>query len=100
LRHHLAHSELVISLSVLRSQDFLASVRRRNQALITGLVFRRSLADRRDEWHRVRSMNALRQLRRDADLTQHDFAELLDVPVNTFRMWDSGLRPVPARMLL
>jgi hypothetical protein len=23
-------------------------------------------------------------------------AKLLDVPVNTFRMWDSGLRPVPA----
>jgi DNA-binding transcriptional regulator YiaG len=68
--------------------------------VITGLVFRRSLADRRDEWPGVRSMNALRQLRRDADLTQHAFAELLDVPVNTFRMWDSGLRPVPARMLL
>ena len=27
-------------------------------------------------------------------------AKLLDVPVNTFRMWDSGLRPVPVPMLL
>lgn len=45
-------------------------------------------------------MNALRHLRRDADLSQRDLAGLLDVPLNTFRMWDSGLRPVPARMRL
>jgi len=45
-------------------------------------------------------MNELRQLRRHADLSQRDFAGLLDVPLNTFRMWDSGLRPVPAPMLL
>jgi DNA-binding transcriptional regulator YiaG len=45
-------------------------------------------------------MSELRQLRRDADLSQRDFADLLDVPLNTFRMWDSGLRPTPARMLL
>ena len=38
-------------------------------------------------------MNELRQLRRHADLSQRDFAGLLDVPLNTFRMWDSGLRP-------
>ena len=44
-------------------------------------------------------MNALRHWRRDADLSQQDFAELLDVPLNTFRMWDSGLRPVPTRIL-
>jgi DNA-binding transcriptional regulator YiaG len=66
--------------------------------VITGPVIRRSLADRRGKWHRVRMMNPLRQLRRDANLTQHDFAELLGV--NTFRMWDSGLRPAPARLLL
>ena len=45
-------------------------------------------------------MNALRQWRRDADLSQRDLAGLLDVPLNTLRMWDSGLRPVPARILL
>jgi len=45
-------------------------------------------------------MNELRELRRQADLSQRDFAGLLDVRLNTFRMWDSGLRPVPAHMLL
>jgi transcriptional regulator with XRE-family HTH domain len=45
-------------------------------------------------------MNELRELRRDADLSQRKLAELLSVPVNTLRMWDSGLRPVPAHMLL
>jgi transcriptional regulator with XRE-family HTH domain len=45
-------------------------------------------------------MNELRELRRDADLTQRDLAALLGVPVNTLRMWDSGLRPVPPHMLL
>ncbi len=45
-------------------------------------------------------MNELRQLRRHADLSQRHLAGLLDVPVNTFRMWDSGLRPVPAPTLL
>ena len=60
--------------------------------VITGLVRRRSLYDRRGRWHRVLSMNELRRLRRQADLSQRDFAGLLDVPVNTFRMWDSGMR--------
>ena len=45
-------------------------------------------------------MNELRQLRRHENLSQRDFAGLLDVPVNTLRMWDSGMRPVPAPMLL
>ena len=45
-------------------------------------------------------MNALRRLRRDADLSQREFAELLGVSVNTFRMWDSGLRPTSARSLV
>ena len=43
-------------------------------------------------------MNELRELRRDADLSQRKLAELLSVPVNTLRMWDSGLRPVPFKM--
>jgi transcriptional regulator with XRE-family HTH domain len=67
--------------------------------LITGLVCRRSLYVLRSEWHCV-SVNELRELRRQMDLSQRDFAGLLDVPLNTFRMWDSGMRPVPAPMLL
>jgi len=34
----------------------------------------------------------LRALRREVDLSQQQFAALLGVPLNTFRMWDSGLR--------
>lgn len=34
-------------------------------------------------------------MRRGANLSQQEFARLLGVPVNTFRMWDSGLRPAP-----
>lgn len=34
-------------------------------------------------------------MRRPADLSQQEFAALMHVPVNTFRMWDSGLRPTP-----
>jgi len=60
----------------------------------SGLVFRRSLYESRSEWHRER-VNALRQLRRDAGLSQQEFAELIAAPLNTFRMWDSGLRAIP-----
>jgi DNA-binding transcriptional regulator YiaG len=38
----------------------------------------------------------LRQVRCDAALSQRQCAELLHVPVNTLRMWDSGLRRTPA----
>ena len=48
-----------------------------------------------DAWHR-RGVTALRQLRRDAALSQRELANLLEVPVNTIRMWDSGLRIEPA----
>ena len=45
-------------------------------------------------------MPALRELRRAADLSQHECAALIDVlPVNTFRMWDSELRRVPPHVL-
>src|SRR6476661_2865319 len=44
-------------------------------------------------------MTELRELRCAADLSQQDFAALLGVPLNTFRMWDSGLRPPPVNML-
>jgi DNA-binding transcriptional regulator YiaG len=44
-------------------------------------------------------MNALRELRQASDLSQQECAALIDVPVNTFRMWDSGLRPIPLYVL-
>jgi DNA-binding transcriptional regulator YiaG len=44
-------------------------------------------------------MTALRELRRAAALSQREFARLIDVPLNTFRMWDSGLRPAPPHLL-
>jgi DNA-binding transcriptional regulator YiaG len=48
----------------------------------------------------VGPVNAIRELRRHASLSQRALAELLEVPVNTLRMWDSGLRPAPGHMLL
>jgi DNA-binding transcriptional regulator YiaG len=39
-------------------------------------------------------VNELREQRRETGLSQEDFASLLEVPLNTFRMWDSGLRAV------
>jgi DNA-binding transcriptional regulator YiaG len=44
-------------------------------------------------------VNELRRLRRNAGLSQREFAERLDVPLNTFRMWDSGLRRPPAQIV-
>ena len=44
-------------------------------------------------------MTALRELRRALNLSQHAFAAILSVPVNTYRLWDSGLRPVRVAML-
>jgi transcriptional regulator with XRE-family HTH domain len=49
-------------------------------------------------WHRA-PVNELRELPRNANLTQRDLAELLKIPLNTFRMWDSGLRPPPVRIV-
>ncbi len=49
-------------------------------------------------WHRG-PVNALRDLRRTAGLSQRDFAELVGTPLNTFRMWDSGLRSIPSPSL-
>ena len=47
----------------------------------------------------VPNVSALRDLRQEAGLTQREFADLIEVPLNTFRMWDSGLRGVPAHSL-
>ena len=44
-------------------------------------------------------VNELRELRRAADLSQRQLADLLDIPVNTLRMWDSGLRRPPAHVV-
>jgi len=49
-------------------------------------------------WHR-RCVTELRMLRREAGLTQRGFASLLEVPLNSFRMWDSGLRSTPPRVM-
>jgi DNA-binding transcriptional regulator YiaG len=59
----------------------------------------RSLYGSPHKWHRGQAMNALRALRRAADLSQREFAALIDVPLNTFRMWDSGLRPTPSHLI-
>ncbi len=67
--------------------------------LITGHTCRRSLGDGRREWHRVRSMYELRDLRRATGLGQREFAALLCVALETFRTWDSGRRAVPALVL-
>lgn len=67
--------------------------------MITGLECRRSLYVSGGEWQ-CRHVNELRQLRRRGNLSQQAFAALIGVPVNTFRMWDSGLRPVPVHVLL
>ena len=40
------------------------------------------------------AMNALRELRRAANLGQQEFAALLSIPLATFRPWDSGRRVV------
>jgi len=66
--------------------------------VIIGLVFRRSLYVFDHEWHCV-SVNELRELRRDALVTQRELADLLKIPVNTFRMWDSGLRRPSAHIV-
>jgi DNA-binding transcriptional regulator YiaG len=45
-------------------------------------------------------VNELRELRRDAHLTQQELADLLTVPVNTLRMWDSDLRRPPPQVVV
>jgi transcriptional regulator with XRE-family HTH domain len=43
----------------------------------------------------VTNVTELREIRRRANLRQHECAALIGVPLNTFRMWDSGLRTIP-----
>ena len=44
-------------------------------------------------------MNEIRELRRTARLSQRALAEVIGVPVNTFRIWDSLLRRTPVPVL-
>ena len=44
-------------------------------------------------------MSEIRALRRRIDLSQQECAVLLDVPLETFRTWDSGRRSVPVDAL-
>ncbi len=44
-------------------------------------------------------MSEIRQLRRRMGLSQQEYAELLSVPVETLRTWDSGRRAVPVSAL-
>jgi hypothetical protein len=86
--------------SAIRDASFFAARRIvSNRLVITGQVCRRSLYDSPPEWHRVHAVTPLRELRRAVDLSQQAFAALIAVPVNTFRMWDSGLRPTPPHLL-
>jgi DNA-binding transcriptional regulator YiaG len=41
----------------------------------------------------------LRLCRRQIGLSQHELAALLNVPRNSLRMWDSGIRPTPIAVL-
>lgn len=65
--------------------------------MTSGHVCRRSLYVSRDGWQCGR-VNELRELRRSAELSQLQLAEILKVPVNTLRMWDSGIRRTPAQV--
>ena len=66
--------------------------------MVIGPECRGSLYTRCTEWH-CPIVNDLRALRRRTGLSQGAFAELIGVALNSFRMWDSGLRPVPVPML-
>jgi hypothetical protein len=94
---HISRSPFFCAFSALVS--FCAWKVFRARIVITGLVSRRSLYDSPLTWHRVPVVTPLRELRRAADLSQQACAALVDVPLNTFRMWDSGLRRVPPHML-
>ena len=47
----------------------------------------------------VLEMNGLRELRHSVGLLQEEVAALLGVPLETFRTWDSGRRPLPPPIL-
>lgn len=44
-------------------------------------------------------MTELRSYRRQIGLSQAQLADLLGVPLNSLRMWDSGIRPTPVEAL-
>ena len=99
LRHNSANIDLMdFPEQFLRGSFFADRRDASKRSLITGLVFRRSLYLEGGKWQCV-SVNALRSLRRNAQVTQQELADLLAVPVNTFRMWDSGLRHPPTHIV-
>jgi DNA-binding transcriptional regulator YiaG len=51
-----------------------------------------------DRWH-VEQVTELRSCRRQLSLSQAEFADMLGVPLNSFRTWDSGLRPTPGEIV-
>ena len=66
--------------------------------MILGHERRRPLYSDGTRWHR-HIVTPLRAIRRELGLTQAEHAELIGVPVNTFRMWDSGLGVTPLEAL-
>ena len=60
---------------------------------------RRSLYDRRDQWHRVRSDERASRAASSDRSGQRKFAALLSIPLETFRPWDSGRRVVSVAVL-
>jgi DNA-binding transcriptional regulator YiaG len=68
---------------------------------ITGHGGRRSLYRGACAWHRVNvdTMADFREWRQRSGLSQRHFAQLLSVPAETVRAWDSGRRAVPIAML-
>jgi DNA-binding transcriptional regulator YiaG len=89
----LAFSRTIPNISIVQAWN------RCEKGIVTsGHERRRSLYDTRAEWHGDR-VNAIRELRCREGFSQREFAALIDVPVNTFRMWDSGLRRAPAPAL-
>jgi transcriptional regulator with XRE-family HTH domain len=63
-------------------------------SMILGQECRGSLYCAAVEWHR-QPVTTLRSLRLELGLTQAEHAALLGVPINSFRMWDSGIRVTP-----
>jgi DNA-binding transcriptional regulator YiaG len=98
-RHNVANSPRAIFRAIRTRCDLRTQPPSEKVVVITGQECRRSLYERRNEWHGVLSMNALRELRRSADLGQRELAALLSVPVETLRTWDSGRRPVPITVM-
>lgn len=47
---------------------------------------------------RLMTAAALRRWRHERDITQRDAAKLLDIPYDTYRAYETGLRRIPRSM--